>query len=558
MGKNKRPRMSEEDKRKKFGDDYDPDYTKKQRAQGQARTETNEKPSRNTRQDWEWHAISEQIAKDVGNFAYNTLTGQTVRVPIDSDTATESLDRTLNWNVQGVLEVKYSNAINPTTDESDLNGIAMASNQLYTYVRHVNSGAKNYEAPDLMYYVLAMCDIYSEAAEIARALGSARYFNFENRYLPKMLFQAMHIDYEDCVSNIAQYRGTYNVLVKRINSLAVPKYFTVFLRKALIAGNIFTDSDSMRGQMIVHNRALFYVWSGTESGTGTSLVAGATAAYNGVGQSSLKVETLQERLERLRSMLNAVELDTDALTMSGDILHAFKDADLYQLQELPTDWIVAPVFNEDVLAQVENSRSIGDYLTGGGYPTDPSAFNFTQSNGQIVYQPVIQAMGVGQTVVPQRILFNSHKSDPDFKDNLEWSRLISLYEIQDITAQPPTMKIRVISCGTELVLGYAMYGSDGEGNVQYAPLSQVITGTGSSAAITGGIAAVAKLTQFDWHPTVYVYTRSNTTVGTPYSGIQVLADCKKYVWLDFYTVSQINDSAVAAAFYARGLYEHKR
>lgn len=534
---NKKPRMSEEDKKKKFGDRYIPNFKPKGGGQRNKPTGDNivdpPKDDGVKKNDWTFYAINEQIAKDLGSFPYNNLSGVPVNIK-------HSVGKDSVWNGQSVAVIDYINA--QLSDAQNSDGIRQAANQLYQFIRHKNSGARNYEPADCMMLVLAMRDIYGEFAECKRIIGLARLFNFENRNLPQTMMTALGVDYQDLIANQANYRGQLNILASRINSIAIPKYFKAFERQDFIASNVFMDSSSMRGQFYIYRKAGDYLWEPTASETGTQLTFTAKT-YALTPGATVKFST---RLDRLATMIAAVTTDTDANTIAGDILAAFRDSEIYQLGTIDENYICQPFMDEDALAQIENSFTLNAYYSntqGGGINKTllnlGSTANVTQQNGMLFWQPIVNVgAGVATTVVRNSVLFNSHKDDPDYRDNLEWTRLIV------DAAVNLSGGISVLSCGLELPLGIRVYDNTKPDDV--VEIYPNITTSG--ATISSALQQAFALAQFDWHPAQYFYIASaNKTI--------TLVDIKKYTWLDHTTINATHDSANAAAFYNEDLFK---
>lgn len=514
----KRPRLSEEEKKKKFGDKYDPNYSQNKSKDGY------EGPKKESKlNDWEWYALSEEIAKSIGGFSYSDLTGVPKNVTITTATSKDTDVSTGVWLNQNVMKVGYINAQFATADVTS--SLSKAATQLYVFLRHVNSGARNYEPADVMAVVLAMREIYSEFFEIKRALGIARYFNFFNRAIPEVLEQALQIDFDDLKKNIAIYRGELNILANTINSIAIPRYFKAFERAALISSVVFSDSDSMRGQFYVYDRMGYYTFSGTSETTGSALIFNTKAAIG-------TVETIAIRLDRLNNMVAAILEDTDANTITGDVLHAFKDTEVYILDQIPDDYMVVPVFNEDLLAQVENSISLVSCGMQLNY-ADAGTLNVTQAQGRLVWQPTFTKSTSGNLFKLSHYLFNSHKDEVDYRDNLEWSRL--LFTINVSGGANRTMTIT--STGLELVVEHFIFSAP---NTTPIAIIQFNPSTAQMMA----------LEQFDWHPTVY----STTTIGALSTG----ADLKKFVWIEESLIAKIHDAANNASFTSLDLYALRR
>lgn len=560
MNKEKK-RMSEDEKKKKFGDKYDPNFNGKKQSSTNGSSDC--KKVEKKKNDWRWYAINEQIAKDVGNLPFNLLSGVGATAGYDLAVA-ESAQKhiRLGYTLETVLKISYVNA-QPTKLDKGNNGITLAANQLYTFIRHANSGARNYEPADVMMYVLAMRDIYSNMAEAARALGIINYFSFENRAIPKRIIQALNIDYDDLIGNVAEYRGTYNLLVKRCNSLAMPKYFKAFERAAFIGSNVFMDSDSRRGQLYVFAKDGSYTFDSTTSSTGTSLTF-TTHTYTNLGG----------LLSLIKRQLEAVETDTDALTMSGDILKAFNEADLYQFATLDENYIVVPVYSEDVCAQIENAFAYTAANPGGSYANSRSVcsdfgttLNVTQGNGQLIWEPkasglVIQNGSTSQGI-PEALLFNSHRDNVDYRDVLDWSRLITSMSTEN-GATTDLFDVSIDSCGLELVLSFWVYpasigmGMTSTAGVHFNQMALATAGKGDATIPYSAFKTLATIEQYDWHPALYLTDQEGDTLASIDIKFTVAMDLKKYTLIEKGVVNRIHSSANEASFYAVGLYDKQK
>lgn len=509
--------------------------------------------------DWKWYAISEEIAKDLASLPYNVMAGvgfvESAKMFNPSNNLVVPIQSNPKLFEESVCTIDYVNT--PGYAEERTSGINMAATLLYTAVRRANSGARNYEAADLMIYILAMREIYAEVSECRRVLGLAGLYDIENHYLPDMLLTAAGIDSVDLRQNLANYRGRLNLLIAKINAFAVPDYFSAFNRSAYIAETVYADSESIRGQFYMFRRAYYYVFSATASSAGSTLVSKAVPTVT--RKDVVVTETFATKLSRLEEMLNALFLDDDMNTMSGDILKAFTASHMYSVTEVPTNFILQPIKDEDILAQIENSHSI--YSWGVGLNGEGEEFindlDVTQINQLIKFTPTI-AITVDEDEIKYvnlaKYYFNSHKDNPDFKDNLEWSRLISLvpYGNNSVAAG-----LKVQCVGLELVLNYRLF------NYQANPATEVVSvvtsifGNEINVSVTTSganisvnlLALLARLEQFDWHPMVYVVMYNLASLN-----VKVAGDLKKFTVIDDIAVTPLHDAAVTSCFWSNDLY----
>lgn len=506
-----------------------------------------EKPEAPWKNDWRFYAVTEQIAKDVGSIPFNQISGVPMTLGVQVKSTAPITDESQTHSLS-VMALEYVNTPG-ITNLGVRSGLNMAATKLYTFTRHANSGAKVYEAADEMMYILAMAEIYGMYCECKRALGIAQLFSAENRNLPRTLLNACRIDADDLKENIAQYRGRLNLIAHAINSWKVPDYFKAFQRIAYTASNVFGDSDSIRGQYYVFVKANYRYWDTTSNPGGTQLT---NKWFNFMGSpSDPATRTLGEYMDAIDECLDQLFLDTDSNTISGDIAKAFNEANMYLLFETDENYVVNPIMDEDVLSQIENSYSAtanSQLGSSDSIPDVAEGFDITQSGQLLSFTPSFVYDGLNKSVNVnyKTRIFNSHKNDPDYRDTLEWTRLIACLNISSYSEDG--VRFDVTACGLEMLVGFHIF-SDPTTTVPQE-VGQIIDKSSSNLRYLNSIAIVS---QFDWHPLIYVYPNyvdptDTTTV--------VNGDLKKYTVLQQDTISKIHDAANAAAFYADDLTQY--
>lgn len=556
MPKNKK--FSKRDNRNKSGYKSRRDY----------RDERSTKDPTPDHNDWSFYAASDEIAKGIASIPFNYLGG--TKFPLGELEEQKPLPC--------VLTIPYVNSIGVTSKGTE--GVNMAAAQLYTYIRHANSGAKNYEAADVMMYVIAMRDVYAQYFTLRKAIGLCPSFNFYNHNLPDLILKGMGVDAVDLRSNLAKYRTRLNLIAKKINSFAVPKYFKVFDRTAFINSYIFTDSTSIRSQFYNFVPAGKYTWSPKTSERGTELVYTPHQWEEDTEPFVMLAANLQTYLDSLEAQIDALFLDTDALTMSGDILKAFPNAELYSIGQIPDDYQVSFILDEDVLAQIENMRSMPiNSFSNRGITEFKYDLNIKQIDQLIQYNPQFifkthdEKWKPAIASVPQ-ILINSHKDNPDYKDVLEWTRLISTFKVEEVVTTPEggtytkDFHLKAVTSGLEMALGFII-SSDGRNTHLCSQWdSVVITPPGSSSpvdyalnmakATSRVLTEVSLLSKFDWHPVKYVeYTFKAGDIGsTAYEPLAWFCDTKVATTIPVETMDLINDSAIYGSFYSNSMYNN--
>lgn len=300
----------------------------------------------------EWYTRNTALVADSGKIPFTWPAG----VPVDLEYSAEAVpgstpfegDVTINglagtkFITPGVMALKYVPTYGCRFDGYD--PLNIASQNIYTYVRHVNSGHANYDPNDLMMYLLAMDQVYTLWMHLVRAYGSIRLFSQVNRNYPRVLMNAMGFDYDDVSRNLANFRYYINNAATRIGALVVPDIMPLYARHKWMPSFVFSDSPSMKGQLYLFRPVAFGQYNEKTSEEGGFLEV----------KWMNHVHTVQEWMELLDSMIGAVRASEDCGIMSGDILKAYGDK-VCKLMPISEDFMTNVGYSEEVLGQIANA-----------------------------------------------------------------------------------------------------------------------------------------------------------------------------------------------------------
>lgn len=273
--------------------------------------------------------------------------------------------------------------------------INIAANSLYTFVRHANSGSRNYDSPNLMMYILAAADVFSYINFLQRVYGVAMLYNQMNRYIPEGLLKAMHVDAKSVRDNLANFRYGINVLINKASSLAVPANIPLFRRKAFIYSNIYKEGMSLKDQLYMFVPAGFYQYADPANLNFVPFVPGQLIIHTAQGStvSDFNVAdhtefTYSDLLNYGMDLLSTLFGSEDMGIMNGDILKAYGSEGILKLQELPENYSIDFVFDIAVLEQMKNAYAVE--LTYASSNTDaPNIIfrrdSFTKVNTKVTY-----------------------------------------------------------------------------------------------------------------------------------------------------------------------------
>lgn len=322
--------------------------------------------------DYTWHAPNEELLRDAASIPFSWSTG----VPYDmgfSHSPLYELDKP-NDIMPGICTL----GVRPSLGASDrpTDALNIASNSLYTFVRKLNSGSKNYDAPDLMLYILAMTSVYSMITWLQRIYGFATMYTLRNRYFPDALINSNFVDAEDVRDNLAQFRTGINLLIAKAASFCVPANIDLFRYHAFLYSNLYCESGDIKDQVYMYVPDGFWFYQLNEDGSGMLKFKLLGEGVEVENPQKLKVSEL---LKYANNMLDVLMYSEDIGIMNGDVLKAFGDGNILKLRMMDESFSV-PISNDIVaLEQIQNSVILPAefaYAEGSGDVTQDSTHGF--------------------------------------------------------------------------------------------------------------------------------------------------------------------------------------
>lgn len=375
--------------------------------------------SSNSSNDPKWYGADYAILKDSASINYSIPAGSILSEIKYDDKGYQQ------HAFPGLLALYTRSAIGYA--DSPSSPINVASNTIYSYVRHANSGHSNYDAPDLMIYLIAMSQVYAYINFLTRAYALSTLYGQKNRYIPDALMYSMNIDREDVQKNGAAFRYGINVLVNKAASFAVPNTMPYFSREAFLYSGLYTEGTSLKDQMYIINPDSFlqYTIDSTDSYGCLDYVKYRT--------SDTKMYTVDELIAFGNNLIDPIIRSEDMNIMGGDILKAYGQDQLVKLASVDENITVLPEFNITVLEQIKNARIIGDcsYTTvsGSKHVVDQASFKLSP---YLTSTPVVPMQGFAnlQDILyfQNPIVLTTTTSDPDVDVTIENSRFAVPFE----------------------------------------------------------------------------------------------------------------------------------
>lgn len=482
-----------------------------------------EKETEHKFNDVSWYTKNEQMLRDAASYSYNNPLGTTMKYT-DYFTSVGNGTSGVEYAIPGLYGMKFVPTIGLSTDS--ISPANIAAQNIYSYVRYMNSGAKNYDQADLMLYLMAMDSVYSMWNWAKRVYGYCRVYSQYNKYLPSVLATFDSVDIMNVASNLADFRYRLNQIAARISAFCVPAVMPIFIRHSWMCSNIYKDSDTEKAQLYMFSPKGYFVYDETGNPKGGQLVfkdRTSTWSYTAITSA-------------LDEMLQAIGYSEDVGVMSGDILKAYGQEKLFKLSPIEADYMVLPVYNEEVLNQIHNSSVVN--------LRRDDKLNVTQDpdSGYLIWNPDV----VTETLVPTNILLNMPWDGVTPANTMVGSRLCALVN--------STTK-KLLACGSEVVVAreiFTYYRDANTGEIKtykYAVRGELILDDPqSSMSHDSMMTVIAQMSNFDWHPLAMLgaYDASTTPPTVKLRGW--LGDINNYTTIGADALKNLHSTAIMSEF----------
>lgn len=298
---------------------------------------------------WNRHA---DLARTAGNLNFTYPAGYAMNLnnPLFEQTPSKGA-----FTVPGIMAINLWPTYGNSTDGSS--AINLSSFKTYAFMRSQNSGARNYEAPDLTLYMMAAVEIFSAINWVQRIYRLARTYTFENVYLPKAVFDLERIDYDDVARQLARFDFEINLRIDKARQLLIPNTMPIANRRSWLYKDIFIEGTSVKDQMYFLTPSGFGMFELDEDGAGSLRNIELYQWRHAHGyDSGWTVDALFEFIDEL---ISAISTQEDFLIMAGDIYKAYGDAGIVKLDNFSGEGFVAlePIFSIEMLEQIANANA---------------------------------------------------------------------------------------------------------------------------------------------------------------------------------------------------------
>nr|QIR30708.1 putative capsid protein [Chicken picobirnavirus] len=472
------------------------------------------------------------------------------------------------FRIPGIMT--FDTAFGPGIADDVNAAINVAAQSIYTYVRHWNSGAANYEKADLMQYIMLVESAWVMYWQGVRAYSAMNAVNTLNRYVPRFVTEALGFDYDDLTSKLTLFRSILDQFAVRISRFVIPNDLTYAKRLDYLFSNIFVDSMSAKSQFYIYNPAGYYEFA-LEGDSDPHPGAGYLKwnwfnTYAGTEPNQHAPWTVDQYQTMLSAIAENLEDQEDFGIMSGDILKAYPNNAVKSVGNVPADLVMQPIYDQYALEQIHNATITG-------YPvvkdvTDNEVlhnWNVRQNpeinGGELIYNPLIQLTAIipaSQNPVYGKRIIDFHRDGITYLDVTEATRSMAVLKPCVDSGNQSEGYAQIRATGAETIVKGRVFTINMNGEISESPIytendfntsdDDSVTEIVSAAATF--IARLANVSQFDYAPHTFLLTSlwEMTNADLDLEGIALFSDIDNYSVIDPEVVNNIHSAALLSLF----------
>lgn len=462
------------------------------------------------------------------------------------------IPRSVNTAASGICTLHWLPCYGVATSVNDPLNLIMK--QEYTFIRHANSGARNYEPSDLGIEMLALDSLRSAYAEALRLYQTLNDYTPLNRYRPVEVVKSMGFDFDSFLNNMPQFRINLEKWANIISCYYLPKNITIFARHELLSSVIYTDGSVPQAQMYVFSADGFYSYQVVDHVKGLSIVSKPyDCTYN-------------QFVSIIDGLISAFLLSSDVDLINGDILKAYGTEGIHEGVNLPDAMARVPLVEDyNMLHSIRNACicpvtpiTLRVRDTAGGYLTCEPKYNLVS---------LISSLP-GALFNGTLNFLNYTPSPMDVANAVRFKAVPTGYEVVE-QESVYCLTYSIETCSTEIIVAASMrtLGSpsyyDGTGvfhnefvhsGQRFCELLPRYTMVGSETHdnVAQLYDLIATMSNFDWHPEVQMIDNLirnwDITAGEQVLSYYPVRDAQIQVPIAREDIKQIHDAILYDAF----------
>lgn len=514
----KRPQHKPNPKRKQGNSKYRDEFGDENERDNRSRTDA--------RNDISWYSRNPNLLVGAGSFPFPYRPGMTIKNLGTPDAASATTPRQRQTIIPGVLVMDWMPSIGTSNTATD--PASILAKEMYSKVRQKFSGSLDADAPDFAVYVLALDSIFAYIAWLKRMYRTLSSWSPENYMVPDAVLSAMGLA-SGTVENLRREKTrlwqNINELILQTRKFTCPATMDIFNRHYWMSDNVYLDTPNIQGQFFMFNLRALYAFKNlpvdSEGNTGAGLEMVLTPPFTKNQGPTSGYFTVDDFYQFGRDLIQRLVAWDDAYTINGYLMRAYEGDQMFTVAELGDAEVLTPVYVEEVLAQIENSRPV----IGGDFINDLSGFNVTQDplTNSVIANPQYtlttaqdvfgEIAGRGYNIPP---ILSIRSTTPTVADNVIASRLQVTLDVIEGTPN----KIKVHS-GTEIPMCWGVVNVLLP-NKSAVGMRSVVPPTPCYILDAEGVAKrlidLFLVEQFDWHPITFVTLYNANTLNFAVAG----------------------------------------
>lgn len=260
-------------------------------------------------------------------------------------------------NIPGVMSIPWLPTIGFSQTSTD--PASVVAKQIYSQVRKVYSGSLEADAPDYVMYIGALSSVFAYIAWAKRVYRCTTAYSPNNYALPDVLLAAMGFNptqVNQLRSQKVKLWNAINTLVYSSRKFTCPAVMDIINRHYWLSDNVYADANSINAQFYLFNPLAFYQFTPFAK-TPEGVDAGGLA-YVPLSNVFRGPDVVQAMFDYGNELIETLVTWDESYTISGYLARAYEGTPQFVVDLLAQDEQLMPVYNEEVLTQIENSRGI--------------------------------------------------------------------------------------------------------------------------------------------------------------------------------------------------------
>lgn len=457
---------------------------------------------------FEWYARYPQLLEAAARIPFPYRPGMSLELGVTTQHPTST-----QFAIPGVMALEWVPTFGNSKFQTDPASIAVK--EMYAKVRSKFSGSLEADPPDFLIYLGALDSIFSYTAFLKRVYRCVTAYSEQNYLVPNYLLYAMGFSDESVQAlrmNKVQLWQLTNELILMTRKFKCPAIMDFMNRHHWLNEHVFTDANMMNSQMYMFSQQAFWKFGMLDTPDGVP--AGGLYLQPFWANITQGDSIVTQLYDYGLQLINALAGWDDGYTISGYLLRAYEGSPDFYVDTLVQDEVITPKYDELVLLQIQNSRSLPaatDILN-----TIVASISQDPKTNVIISQPLMETTGMSDALVAAGLknIIGVRAETPTSIDVTEATRLQSF-----LTSAPGSddKTFAAIDAATEILLQYRILKQEADGAVFNRTFSSVMN-IGSAGASLTVLGTVANITAWDWHPYLVL------TTGNTYNVVSLFGD----------------------------------